>query len=78
MSLANEMTKLVDILDQKSAFFIQRIQAVTSGNMGKARFIENCVYPEFNKRIQTQIQQINSLMKTINESEGYDKARQAN
>lgn len=78
MSLANEVTKLVDILDQKSVFTIQRIQAVTSGNMGKARFIENCVYPEYNKRIQKQVQQINSLMKTNNESEGYDKARQAN
>lgn len=78
MSLSNEMNKLVDILDQKSVFTIQRIQAVTSGNIGKVRFIENCVYPEFNKRIQIQIQLINSLMKTNNESEGHGKARQTN
>jgi len=78
MSISNEISKLVSILEEKEVFILQRINAVLEGKSQRARFIENHIYPEYGKRIRAQILKINEIWNIQDESEGYDKARQTN
>lgn len=61
MNIAWEINKLVDIMEAKENLVIQRVRAMTSGNIGRARFIENQAYPEYGKRIRAQIATVNEI-----------------
>ena len=59
MSIAGEMRGLLTILDEKAEAIYQRVEATADGNQGKARYIEQFVYPAINGRVGIQVERVN-------------------
>lgn len=68
--IAEQIDKLVGILDEKANLAAQRIDALLSGNKRKANYIEEYIYPAIYQRIERQIIKVSEeFMKYENRKE---------
>lgn len=60
--LLNEFEKLLVALDEHINFFCQRIEFMTSGQIDKARFIDEKVLPIIDSKIKETIKKIEEIL----------------